>query len=240
MAGMDWFRWHHGSVTDPKFQLVAKKSGASVAEVLAVWACLLESASQAEMRGNPGDIDYEAMECALGLAEGVASTIHTEMKTRGLVGADGLIARWDKRQPKREREDATNADRQRTFKAKQNQVTPDNASDNQKTPRVEKSREEKEAPSGVELVGFAAFWQAWPTSDRKQAKGKCLEAWKKAKAEAHAALVIAHVERMKNSPGWTKQGGEFIPAPLVYLNNRAWEGAETTAPVQQSVLAGAL
>ena len=240
MAGMDWFRWHHGSVTDPKFQLVAKKAGASVAEVIAVWACLLEAASQAENRGDPGDIDHEAMDCALGLADGKTMTIHQEMKTRGLCGPDGEIASWEKRQPKREREDSTNADRQRTFRAKQNQVTPDNANDNQKTPRVEKSREEKETPSGVELVGFAAFWQAWPTSDRKQAKGKCLEVWKKAKAEAHAALVIAHVERMKNSPGWTKQGGEFIPAPLVYLNNRAWEGAETTAPVQQSVLAGAL
>jgi len=96
------------------------------------------------------------------------------------------------------------------------------------------------AKAGALPPGFATFWRSWPVSDRKQAKGKCLEAWKKAKAEAHAALVIAHVERMKNSPGWTKQGGEFIPAPLVYLNNRAWEGAETTAPVQQSVLAGAL
>ena len=25
-GGIDWFRWHHGSVTDPKFQLVARKS----------------------------------------------------------------------------------------------------------------------------------------------------------------------------------------------------------------------
>ncbi len=23
-GGIDWFRWHHGSVTDPKFQLIAK------------------------------------------------------------------------------------------------------------------------------------------------------------------------------------------------------------------------
>jgi hypothetical protein len=55
MAGMDWFRWHHGSVNDPKFQLVAKRAGASVAEVVAVWACLLEAASSADERPTLSD-----------------------------------------------------------------------------------------------------------------------------------------------------------------------------------------
>lgn len=81
--------------------------------------------------------------------------------------------------------------------------------------------------------GFLTFWKTWPTNDRKQAKGKCLEAWKKARAEPDAALIVAHVERMKGSPGWTKDRGEFVPAPLVYLNQRRWEGAAdapSTAP----------
>lgn len=84
----------------------------------------------------------------------------------------------------------------------------------------------KEGIPDGEPAGFASFWSTWPKSDRKQAKGECLKAWKKAGAEPHAALVVGHVERMKASPGWTKQGGEFIPAPLVYLNKRSWEGAE--------------
>jgi hypothetical protein len=74
--------------------------------------------------------------------------------------------------------------------------------------------------------GFADFWRAWPTTDRKQAKGKCLEAWKKAHAERDAAVILAHVDRMKTSESWTKQAGQFVPAPLVYLNQRRWEGAE--------------
>lgn len=73
--------------------------------------------------------------------------------------------------------------------------------------------------------GFVGFWEAWPASDRKQAKGKCLEVWKKARAERDAAMVLAHVERMKASQEWRKNGGEFIPAPLVYLHQRRWEGA---------------
>lgn len=166
MAGMDWFRWHHGSVTDPKFQLIAKQAGASVAEVLAVWACLLEAASQAEQRGNPGAPDFEAMDCALGLDDGKASAIYEKMLNRGLLTEFDGIAAWDKRQPKREREDNTNAERQRAFKAKRNQVTPDNATGNQKTPREEKSREEKKektTPSAFVLPDWipAETWGAY-------------------------------------------------------------------------------
>lgn len=39
-GGIDWFRWHHGSVTDPKFKLIAKKkAGARVGDVIAVFSC---------------------------------------------------------------------------------------------------------------------------------------------------------------------------------------------------------
>lgn len=77
------------------------------------------------------------------------------------------------------------------------------------------------------MPGFTKFWDTWPTTDRKQAKGKCLDAWKKSKAEADAEQVLAHVERMKRSNEWTRDGGQYIPAPLVYLNQRRWEGADT-------------
>lgn len=96
--------------------------------------------------------------------------------------------------------------------------------------RSQKQKQEQKqnisTPSGAgELSGFAAFWKAWPTHDRKASKGKCLDAWKKAHAERDADAIVAHVERMKQSEDWKKQGGQFIPAPLVYLNNRRWEGA---------------
>lgn len=74
--------------------------------------------------------------------------------------------------------------------------------------------------------GFAKFWQTWPSTERKQAKGKCLDAWKKADGEKVADEIISHVESLKNSQTWTKNNGEYIPAPLVYLNNRRWEGAD--------------
>lgn len=153
MAGMDWFRWHHGSVTDPKFGLVAKKAGASTAEVLAVWACLLEEASQAEDRGNPGEIDFEALDCLLGLQDGKAKVIYEKMSDRGLLKGDGTVDAWERRQPKREREDNTSTDRSRTFRAKQRQATPSNAKATQETPRVEESREDSSVPKGTGDAG---------------------------------------------------------------------------------------
>lgn len=83
------------------------------------------------------------------------------------------------------------------------------------------------ADESADLPGFAKFWETWPTNDRKQAKGKCLDAWKKASAERDAALVLAHVSSLKNS-AWLKDGGQFVPAPLVYLNQRRWEGADAS------------
>lgn len=85
-------------------------------------------------------------------------------------------------------------------------------------------------PDGGDVPpGFAEFWKTWPPNDRKQAKGKCLAAWKKAGAERDAAAVLAHVERLKDSESWKKQGGQFVPAPLVYLGQRRWEGADDDA-----------
>ena len=110
-GGIDWFRWHHATVTDQKFGLVAKKAEASVAEVIAVWACLLESASCSEERGVVGVVDFEAMDFALGMNDGKAKRIHAAMVDRNLIDAHGHVVQWPKRQPKRE--DDTAADRQR-------------------------------------------------------------------------------------------------------------------------------
>jgi hypothetical protein len=48
-------------------------------------------------------------------------------------------------------------------------------------------------------------------------------------------LILAHVESLKLSQSWRKNGGEFVPAPLVYLNNKRWEGAELADATESSV-----
>lgn len=109
-GGIEWFRWHHGSVTDPKFQLVAKKSKSSLPEVLSVWAFILEAASSAHDRGHFGEIDCDSVDCLFGMDDGKTAAILTHMQERGLI-ADNCVCNWSKRQPKRE--DDTSAERKR-------------------------------------------------------------------------------------------------------------------------------
>lgn len=78
-------------------------------------------------------------------------------------------------------------------------------------------------PSGA----FLKFWTAWPRGERKRSQGKCWELWLKKDFELTSAVIMAHVEALKVSDGW-KRG--FVPAPLVYLNQRQWEGAEPSEP----------
>ncbi len=74
--------------------------------------------------------------------------------------------------------------------------------------------------------GFAQWWAEWPASARKGAKGKCQEAWLRHGCEAIAEEIIAHVVHKRDKTAWAKDRGEYVEAPLVYLNQRKWEGAE--------------
>ena len=152
-GGIDWFRWHHGSVTDPKFGLVAKRARVGLPTVIAIWAFLLEQASAAEMRGSIGLVDAEALDCMFGLEDGDCARVLEQMQERGLL-EQGQISSWEKRQPKRERPEDSSAARTRSYRdrqagssdATQSNVTPSDATQRQETPREEKRREEEKEP----------------------------------------------------------------------------------------------
>lgn len=162
MADMHWFRWHHGTVTDPKFGLIAKKAGTSVAEVIAIWAYLLEAASASEERGNPGVPDFESIDFALGVDEGVTERVYGLMQGRSLIAKDtGRLTAWERRQPKREREDDKGTERKRRQREREADgvttaippshtesvnVTPCHATSRQVTPRGEERRRDKRTP----------------------------------------------------------------------------------------------
>ena len=50
--------------------------------------------------------------------------------------------------------------------------------------------------------------------------------WKAKRLDQDADQVIYHVRAMANSDDWKKQGGQFIPAPLTYLRQARWDGAD--------------
>ena len=224
-GGIDWFRWHHGSVTDPKFQLIAKKAGVRLGDVMVVWAFLLENASGNAERGVIGALDFETLDFLLGMEDGTAARIYDTMTQRGLIDAGGRIARWDARQPKRERDpgptepgtpapksstERSREHRSRTAssapdKVTQRDATPRNANSSQETPRVEESREDTsslrsdESMSGGAAKGYPAdfelAWKAYPSRPGNN-KSAAFKAWcARIKAGATADALIAGVQR---------------------------------------------
>lgn len=76
------------------------------------------------------------------------------------------------------------------------------------------------------MDGFELFWNEWPRSPRKGAKSLCKKKWDKEKLDMQVEQILAHVRFMKRSNDWIKSEGAYIPAPLVYINQMRWDGAE--------------
>ena len=104
-----------------------------------------------------------------------------------------------------------------------------------------KQKPKRTPPPPADAGGaFEKFWQSWPKHKRKVAQSQCRAKWVKKGCEQIADKVLAALEKFKASDDWQKNGGEFIPAPLVWLNQDRWEAAEiakTSAPIVSPAIA---
>ena len=86
-------------------------------------------------------------------------------------------------------------------------------------------REGKGKEGASNDLHFADFWKAYPN---KTGKGAAETAWKKIKAPADTlALILAALAKQKTSDQWRKDGGQYIPNPATYLNQRRWEDGDS-------------
>lgn len=84
--------------------------------------------------------------------------------------------------------------------------------------------------------GFVEFWNAWPNHKRKAAKKQCALKWMSLGCAHVAGQVLDALKAAKLSVDWTKDLGQYIPAPLVWLNQSRWEAptqADAVAPVNR-------
>ena len=79
--------------------------------------------------------------------------------------------------------------------------------------------------------GFALFWSKYP---RKTAKDKAEASWKRLNPSPELEdQIISDVLKRKTSPDWCKDGGQYIPHPTTYLNQKRWEEViEVSKPIQ--------
>jgi hypothetical protein len=151
---MDWFRSHHGAPSDSKWLVIARKAKVQPVAVVAVFWSLLDYASQQESRGDIEGFDPESVAAFLGIEDDEVAAIMTAFEDKGITD-HGRIANWDKRQPKREREDDLSTARSQRFRAKKasaeqatpeqphtDNATPCNAMQRHATPRLDKIRED--------------------------------------------------------------------------------------------------
>jgi len=87
---------------------------------------------------------------------------------------------------------------------------------------------------------FDRFWDVYP---RKESKPAARKAFEKVKPDGELlARMIDALDRWKRSPQWQENGGQFIPYPASWLNQRKWEDdipvysrSEKTLPAQQYI-----
>lgn len=97
---MDWLRWYHGTATDPKWRVISKRAGVRVADVLAVWATMLEAASCSMPRGSLDAWVSEDVAAALDLETEQVDAIRAAMEGKVLQGES--VPAFARRNPKRE------------------------------------------------------------------------------------------------------------------------------------------
>ena len=68
---------------------------------------------------------------------------------------------------------------------------------------------------------FEEFWKEYP---RKVSKQTALKIWVRLKLESSTIpQILSALQKQKQSEQWQRDGGQFIPHPTTWLNQRRWE-----------------
>lgn len=86
------------------------------------------------------------------------------------------------------------------------------------------------SPKGDEYSpAFLEFWAVYP---KKVGKGAAWRSFQKAKPGRDLlGLILKAVQEQRRTPSWTKDGGQYIPNPATWLNQRRWE--DEVGPTQE-------
>jgi hypothetical protein len=109
-----WFRSFHGTPTDNRFRVVAKKAGSKPAHAVALWWVLNDCASQAHERGCVKGFDAETFADFSEIPESEVNALIAAFTDKGML-VDGAVANWERDQPLY---DATANERQQRRRAK--------------------------------------------------------------------------------------------------------------------------
>jgi hypothetical protein len=197
---MNWWRAYHGLPNDPKLALVASVTPCNTTRghVTMVFVTLLDHASQNVPRGSLDGVDPEQIAYTLEMGTEEVSAIIETFKTRNIIVGNRLKA-WDKRQPKRERED-NSTERVRSYRQRQKE-TDEPEVKHHVTPRNAQRRGEEsieETTLGADGPAFALSPTEPKPAKKKVAPRKPANSdWPEWKRKAWNSLLSSDPERLK-------------------------------------------
>lgn len=162
----DWVRLWHDMPTDPKWRVIARKSGQPLSCVIALFTLMMTTASAADDRGSIDGLNVEDAAAALDMDEDEVSAILEAMQDR--VVSEGRLSGWDRRQPKREDDSAQRVREFRKRNAEKSLETKGNVRKRNVTqrnaPDTDKIREDNTPlpPTGEPSIEdrTVSFWNA--------------------------------------------------------------------------------
>lgn len=108
-----------------------------------------------------------------------------------------------------------------TNENKPEQTSANSPKEKEKEKEKNKEKENKKREQERTNALFDRFWFAYP---RHQARSVAQKAFEKQNPdEALLTVMLQAIEKQKASPQWQENGGQFIPHPATWLNQRRWE-----------------
>jgi hypothetical protein len=215
-----WVRLWEDMPTDPKWRVIAKRSGRSISEVMAVFNFMMTNAgANATERGKLKSWEDDDVAAALDIESENVVAIREAMQGKVLDG-DSLKG-WERRQPKREDNAAERAKAWREAKKEAAANASERTETQPSAPKRPDTDTDTDTDNKIAQVAIDDFWKVCP---RKVGKGAAKKAWKAAILKTSPETIIAAMRIFA-----AKQAGQdekYIPHPATWLNAERWQDGD--------------
>jgi len=236
MAG-DWIKMRMDLPEDPAVYRLARLTSLDrlsvVGRLYAFWAWADKHAVDGRVDGG-SSADVDDIVSHEGFADAMVKVNWLEVGDEYLA-----IPKHDRHNGESAKERSLKNSRQARWRDKKD-AEPSTPPSTKPSTREEKRREEKKntpLPPAGGCKRFEEFWTAWPKSDRKQDKVKCADKWRRGGLDDQAEAILSDLDRRKGGRKWREADGQYIEAPLTYLNGKRWEdGADIESEAVETFL----
>ncbi|MDD5010439.1 MAG: hypothetical protein PHC68_18815 [Syntrophorhabdaceae bacterium] len=218
---MKWFRMYADVLDDPKINSISSFSF----KIFVFLMSILTAEDQKDgIISNEKNLSWRLRIGKTKLKKAIDELENNEMVKRqsGAI----IVVNWNKRQFKSDDINArvkrfrnvTKVDDETLHETLQ--VTPQNRTE-QIQNRTDTDKCVKRCNTKNNTYGFDAFWTAYP---KKVGKGDAEKSWKKIKPGMELVeKMLSALSWQRRQDQWTKDGGQFIPHPSTWLNQKRWE-----------------